>query len=289
MKRIVIFFAALCLLLSMTACGAGQPGETTTTQDPVAAMAGKYSIYHFRAGETEMDYFQISMSTKMGKTYIELNADGTVTGNMMGSEILEGMTWDAETMTMTNHEGETNAFTLENNELKFEMGEGTMTLLKEGDPRLDDLPVPFEYLHDHIVANGTQGENGYTVICSEDGDGEKYTMTATSDGKIFWSHLTSDGVKDMEMELVRDAQFQTITVIYSDYTCTTTVETATITDSGFALSSCTIDPEPKFGASSIQGLVEMRVRLLFMKANRYLMLTVGINMASLGFTGYSVL
>lgn len=287
MKRIVTFFAALCLLLSMTACGADQPGETTTTQDPMTAMAGKYLIYHFRAGETEMNYFQISMSAKMGQTYIELNADGTVTGNMMGSEIPEGMVWDAEAMTMTNHKGETNAFTLENNELRFEMGEGTMTLLKEGDPRLDDLPSPFEYLHDHIVANGTQDENGYTVICSEDGDGEKYTMTATSDGKIFWNHLTSDGAKDMEMELVRDAQFQTITVIYNEYTCTTTVETATIADSGFALSSCTIDPEPKFGASSIQGLVEMSVRLLFMKANRYLMLTVGINMASLGFIGYS--
>lgn len=314
MKRVLTFLLALVMLLSLAACGTDTPNSTDnnkndgandatnnvadkdpttvpttvpTTTSPYEAHAGKYLIYHVVSGTKELNYFQVSQSRLAG-SYIELHADGKVSGMMNGQEVQEGITWDAETLTMTNFEGETNAISFQDNGLLFTVGSDAMTFLAEGDPRLEDLPTPYQYLHDYIVANGTQDETGHTVICSEDDDGEKYTMTAAADGKIFWDHFEADGTKDIHMELVQDAQFQTIIVIYNDYVCTTTVETATITDSGFALASCEFDPVPQFGASSIQNLVEMEARLLFMKANRYLSFTVGISMDSLGFTNYSL-
>lgn len=286
MKRLITFLLALVMLLSLTACGK-EPAETKNTQNPYEAHAGKYMIYHLADEDSELNYFQISMSS-LADTYIELHADGKISGVMNGKEMPEGNTWNAETLTATNFEGETNSISFQDNALIFIIDGGTMTLLKEGDPRLDDLPTAFEYLHDYIVSNGTQDDRGHTVVCSEDEDGEKYTMTATADGKISWDHFEADGTHDMTMELVQDAQFQTIVILYNEYTCTTTVETATVGYSEFVLSSCTIEPEPAYMASSIQMLVEMRAQLLFMKANSYLSFTVGITMASLGFANYSM-
>lgn len=152
----------------------------------------------------------------------------------------------------------------------------------------DNLPEGFEVLHDYIVKNGAQDEAGHTVVFYEFEDGEKYTMSATADGKIFWNHFTLEGVKDMTMELMPGAKFQTITVIHNEYTCTATIETATVTYSEFALSSLTVDPEPDFGTSMMEALVELKVSMMLMLADSYLPGAAGVSMASLGFTNFKL-
>lgn len=284
MKRVIAFTLVLMLLFSMAACG--QDGPTTTAaQNPMEAMSGKYYIYHMVAGELETNYFQLSWST-LGNTCIELHADGKVTGTLMGKQIPEGNVWDAKTMTITNAEGQTNAITIRGNEMSFTMDSGSMTLLKEGDPRLDEKPEPYGYLYDHIVANGTQDEQGHTVLCDETDDGEKYVMTATADGKIFWKRLSSDGSKDMKMELVKDAQTLTITMQYNDSTMTATIEAATATYTDIPLADFSMDPEPQFGASSMESLMDISVTLFFMKFGSYILKTVKMPMKALGFTNY---
>lgn len=319
MKRITALLLALCLLLCMAACGEDATtdpapdgtnatsqnpttGENPTkaptqaptqapTEPPEVALAGKYLIYHIAAGDNELNYFQISMSRLAG-TCIQLNTDGTVEGVMNGSEIPAGTTWDAKTMTMTNGEGATNAITIADNALVFATESGAMTFLKEGDPRLDDLPTPYQYLYDYIVANGTQDDRGHTVACDDKEDRET-TMTATADGGILWKYQEEDCT--LEMQLVENAATQSL-VMYiqkglmdNDYTCNATIETAVITkwDIPFASFEQTPDTSIWVGPNFYEGSTESSLRLMLVDIWAYLALEVGITMESLGFTAYN--
>lgn len=330
MKRVFAILLTLCLLFSMTACGGQQPTDTQagnqnptqpsdstasgesptgseptnsttadttptttvppTTANPYEALSGNYLIYHYSAGNTELDYFQLSMS-RIGRTNLYFHVDGTVTGKIMNSEIPAGNTWDAEALTMTNAEGEMIPFTLEENMLTICMDGSTMVLLKEGDPRLDDLPTAFAYLYDYIVANGTQDGRGHTVVCYN--EGRETSMTATGDGGILWKYQDEDST--LEMPLLENSATQSVVMyIYNgfmdqDYTCNATIETAVITKWDIPLVSYEQTPDtstwgvPDFYDSG----VESSLRLMLVDIWNYLRSEVSITMESLGFTAYN--
>lgn len=324
MKRVFAILLTLCLLFGMTACGGQQPtgtqaggqsttnpssstagGEPTssttadttptttvppTTANPYEALSGNYLIYHFSTGDTELNYFQLSMS-RIGRTNLEFHADGTVTGKIMNSEIPAGNTWDAEALTMTNAEGEIIPFTLEENMLTICIDGGTMVLLKEGDPRLDDLPTAFAYLYDYIVSNGAQDDRGYTVICHN--EGRETSMTATDDGGILWRYQDEDSV--LEMPLLENSATQSVVMyVYNgmmsmDYTCKATIETAVITKWDIPLVSYEQTPDTStWGIPDIYETgVESSLRLMLVDIWSYLFSEVGVTMESLGFTAYN--
>lgn len=294
MKKLMIIALTVGLLLCLVACGGQDPNGTTnaptTTKNIVEQLAGKYTLYHVKSETEELDYFKVRMNDYLAGMYFDLRADGTLAGNLLGSDLGEGATWKPDGL--TNAEGDLIPIIIENGELKFELNDATFTMLKEGDSRLDEpLPNMFQYLYDHIVTNGTQDDRGHTVVVEEEeGDyGHKVTMTATGDGKIFWSYRNYDD-SVMEMELVENAEFQTITMPYdttrNTHMCTATIETATVSYWEFQLSSFAMEPEYP-NADTIQDIMTSRVSIMMMTMHEYLQDTVDISITKLGFENFN--
>lgn len=322
MKKVFALVLTLCLLLGLAACKTQEssdhqqntapqqsttPQDTTTpkedpsdptqgmeplpTENPYAALSGKYMIYHIVTSTTELDYFQISVS-RYAQTYIMLHDDGTISGMLFGSEMPEGNTWDVEAMTITNEEGETVPLVIEDNALHFTLNNGTMTLLKEGDSRLDALPTPYQYLYDYVVANGTQDDSGYTVICKET-DTYQTCITATTAGELLCKHIKGNHIS--EMALAENTSTLTITMLYKeglmgyDFTCIGTFDPTTVTTSKIVFLTYTEDPDPsKWGMSDMyKTIMELYAQNMLLNVQSYLRSNVGITVAAFGFDAYN--
>lgn len=295
MKRVFAILLTLCVLLSLAACGADQSGSTATStekKDLFKEYAGKYLIYQVNFPGEEKDYLAVRLSPYYADMYFDLRADGTAAGNYMGEEMTEGTTWNPANMTLTNAEGDMMLINISNGEMKLEINDGYVLLLREGDPRLDEeMPNMFQYLHNHIVDNGIQNERGHTVIVDyEEGEyGHKATITTTSDGKIFWTCEDHDGSM-IEIELAENAQLQTVTMLYKglkqDYLCTASFQTDAASYDGIPFISFEIEPEYA-NAESVHEIMRSRTELLFSYICMYLENEVGITLPALGFTQYT--
>ncbi len=260
--------------------------DNTPPANPYDAFAGKYMIYGLKTTTQEMNYFQVSTSIYKG-TYLELRNDGKVTGVVAGQQLPEGNTWDVEKMLFTNPSGETAPLVIENNAILFTVNNTTMTLLKEGDARLNDLPSAFKYLYDYLTANGTKDASGHTVTCGEGTSGVT-TMTATTDGKILLKFTQKNGDYILDIPLIDNSTVYTATMLCTgnNKTCTGTFDASSVSMLKVNLTTYAENPASSGITNMYKTLFESYISLMITHTSSYLRTNVGISIEALGFTSY---
>lgn len=260
--------------------------NNTPPANPYDAYAGKYLVYGYKTASQELDYFQVSISVHKN-SYLELHNDGKLTGVISGKEIPDGNSWSVDKMIFTNPEGETTPLVIENNAILFTVNSTTMTFLKEGDSRLNDLPSVYKYLHDYITANGTKDSLGSTVKCGEGTSGVT-TMTATADGKITLKFTHKDGKYTVDIPLMDNSTAYTAAMLVTanNKTCTGTFDASTVSMLKVDLITYT-ESSPTSGITNMyKTLFETYISLILTHTNSYMRTNLGMTIDSFGFTSY---
>ncbi len=312
MKRIFALFLVLCLIFSLGACGDNKADDTekkdnastkpsnsgTSATEPSGTepsgtepsgtepsgtepstpvkqtpITGKYWLYSMRLSQKEYDYEGLK-KISMTDTYLQLNADGSAETYNRG-QVQTDLTWDTSDMTLSIPNTD-NTYTFSYSDKKLTVTDGSnievLVYLHETSDVWAQMSSAYDKLHAYIVANGQaqDGAHVYTVY--------GITMTANADGSIHWKYLT--GSTTVEMDLLENSPTHTANMVWSTYTGTTTIDTATYTRDGVL---------PNFQcnatggmADTLEDLMQSAVRGMFTYAS-LAMHNSGITIADLGF------
>ena len=265
-----------------------ESGDGNVSVDPKEDLPGKYTLYHQNVGGHEMNYYQLYYFSG-GNKNIELHKDGKVSG-----DIPDGYTWSAEKLTYTTGDGKTSTITVKDKNMIVIADESvTLTYVKEGDPRLGNVPTVYKILYDHVMANGTVDGNDRTATCRVYTDGTLTTITATSDGKIKWKYARNNGIY-IEMEVLENEQFQTLTFVYpkgmmdKDYTCVAKFNPALVEVMKIDFISYVQTPDTsQYGTpNAYKSLMGSYATLMFAGVNDYIKTELGMSLRPFGFSIY---
>ena len=281
MKKVFAVLLSLNLLLSLAACS-GVPNGTTGNIRPEELLAGRYMIYEVRSPSGIKNLFQLDINGQ-SDSYVQLYADGSLAGSLMG-ESVKGARWELSEHTITVESGECFTFTLEDGLLTVTVRETTLLYLREGDPRLEDIPTPLTFLHSYIWGHGQQEGMDRLVVCSGDFYLETVTMIATEEGEVIWKLERSDG-SVVEMTLEEGAKSQTVTMNYHGDRCKATFSTADVQENDVRLSGFrSLDADDM--VDFYEDLMREAVRTLLSNAQAYLEKELDLPMSCLGFVSY---